>query len=93
MAFCRLHNVRTIGEPCPRCVQGGLVSRSWPRSTSATPKDPRCPKCRSHRVRPHCDDTWVCASCGAWFDADPNEGGDYSADPSRRLQRQEERVP
>ena len=38
----------------------------------------RCPRCGSRRAIDKGDDTFQCSSCGAWFDMDPDEGGDYS---------------
>jgi tRNA(Ile2) C34 agmatinyltransferase TiaS len=32
-----------------------------------------------------------CPKCLGVFDDDPDEGGDYSTDPSRRLEREDER--
>lgn len=37
------------------------------------------------------DAEYWCPTCGMSFDNDPNEGGDYAADPSRRIERSEER--
>lgn len=34
---------------------------------------------------------FYCSHCGTQFDDDPDEGGDYSADPSKRLERAEAR--
>jgi DNA-directed RNA polymerase subunit RPC12/RpoP len=34
---------------------------------------------------------YVCSHCGTEFDDNPNEGGDYSADPSKRMERAEAR--
>ena len=64
-----------------------MTDRTHPRHAGA----PRCPACgrRGEKVGP---DTWRCA-LGHFFDADPDEGGSHDdRDPSRRLERQEERA-
>ena len=48
-----------------------------------------CPRC-GKATTPHDRDMWWCEACRALWDNDPDEGGDYSSDPSRRLERQEE---
>jgi len=56
-------------------------------------KNPDCPQCSgNHTYLPYRDDdrTWGCKQCGAIFEPD-NEGGDYCTDPTRRIQRAEER--
>jgi len=55
----------------------------------------RCPFCRSKKVAEHGHRTYVCARCNAWFDDDPDEGGDYFSDPTKRMtvrERQEQRA-
>jgi ribosomal protein L37AE/L43A len=50
-----------------------------------------CPRCgQRKRITALGDGTYLCASCGAWFDDDPDEGGEYSnRNPAARLERQE----
>ena len=51
---------------------------------------PKCPRCNSSR-RVYADferDFW-CTSCHMGFDDNPDEGGDYSTDPTRRIEREE----
>lgn len=49
-----------------------------------------CPWCRTREhVYPHGQREFFCGRCKRLFDADPDEGGDYSDDPSRRAERQE----
>jgi ribosomal protein L37AE/L43A len=51
---------------------------------------PRCPRCQSKRVAALGDGTFRCSTCDTWFDADPDEGGDYSSfNPAARLEREE----
>ena len=50
----------------------------------------RCPLCNSPKITPLGRHWFRCATCGAHFDNDPGEGGDYSdRNPSARLERQE----
>lgn len=49
----------------------------------------KCPRCRRHGVKQ--GELFWCVRCQALYDEDPSEGGDYSDNPSRRLERQEER--
>jgi len=52
---------------------------------------PPCPKCKSaHAVYPDGERNWWCGSCKFEFDDDPDEGGDYSTDPTRRAERNEQ---
>ncbi len=57
--------------------------------------NPRCPGCRgTHTYRTSdepSDHTWRCQDCPVEFEPD-DEGGDYSNDPTRRIERQEERA-
>lgn len=34
--------------------------------------------------------TYKCLGCGAMFDPDPDEGGTYYTDPTKRLEREDE---
>ena len=53
---------------------------------------PDCPLCGDHRsVHKEGDRAYFCTFCKAAFDDHPEEGGDYSTDPTRRLQYQEAR--
>ena len=58
-------------------------------------KNPPCPLCRSTRTYRSTDNpadhSWRCKDCSAWFEPD-DEGGDYCTDPTRRLEREEERA-
>lgn len=54
---------------------------------------PSCPRCKCNRVSRCTDGTLRCSKCGAWFDDDPDEGGDYGDRPEYRMQRQEQRKP
>lgn len=49
----------------------------------------KCPKCG--RKQPHLgsDAIYWCPNCRMQFDDDPDEGGDYSNNPTRRAERQE----
>lgn len=53
----------------------------------------KCPQCgRVKAVQQIGFQFYRCGGCGAMFDANPNEGGDYSdRDPSARLTRKEAR--
>ena len=52
---------------------------------------PHCPICgRKGKPQGVCGDLFGCPNCGATFDCDPDEGGDYSDfNPAARLERQE----
>jgi len=51
---------------------------------------PKCPKCGDNRRAYESGDReWWCSACGVAFDDHPNEGGDYSDDPTKRIERQE----
>jgi len=43
-----------------------------------------CPRCGTRA--PRRAEVYVCGKCGAMFDNNPNEGGDYAVDPTKRLQ-------
>ena len=49
-----------------------------------------CPRCGRKQPYQSPDSIYWCTSCRGQFDDDPTEGGDYSADPSRRAERAEE---
>ena len=54
--------------------------------------DPKCPKCGTNRqTYPDGDNNWWCADCGICFDTNPDEGGDYSTDPTRTLRNHKRR--
>ena len=57
-----------------------------------TPKrtGPKCPKC-GRRAPNGEGDTFWCDHCLMMFDDDPDEGGDYGTDPTRRMMREEAR--
>lgn len=51
---------------------------------------PACPKCGRSKSVVSQGEMFHCHACAAFFDDDPNEGGDYSdRDPSARIERQE----
>lgn len=52
---------------------------------------PKCPAC-GHKGKPVgvSGDMFFCEYCGALYDTEPEEGGDYLADPSKRMERREE---
>ena len=54
---------------------------------------PKCPAC-GHRGKPQgvSGDLFFCEYCGMHYDSEPDEGGDYHADPSRRMERREEQA-
>jgi ribosomal protein L37AE/L43A len=54
---------------------------------------PNCPKCRRKLFVNRTPDgqQWFCSNCKGTFE-DDNEGGDYCADPTRRIEREEERA-
>ncbi len=55
---------------------------------------PDCPKCggnETYQVTGLGDPRWRCQQCDAEFEPD-DEGGDYCTDPTRRLQREEDRA-
>ena len=52
---------------------------------------PQCPWCgRRNQIYPHGEREYWCRRCNRVFDDDPDEGGDYYSDPSRRMERREE---
>ena len=53
-------------------------------------KHPPCPQCGKTRPAPFAGGRLRCNRCGTLYDANLNEGGDYHADPSKRLQIQEQ---
>lgn len=58
------------------------------------PQLPPCPLCGTakqvHAVGVS-GDMFRCGRCGGLFEVDPDEGGDYSSDPSRRMEMAERR--
>ncbi len=54
---------------------------------------PKCIQCKSNsHVYHDRDRNYFCTSCKIEFDDDPDEGGDWSQDPTRRIQREEDRA-
>jgi len=54
----------------------------------------RCPFCNSKQVVIHTTGpppTYHCCECDKLFDDHPDEGSDYSNDPTRRIEAEEER--
>lgn len=51
--------------------------------------DVRCPFCNHRKSVKQKADLYFCTKCFRQFDDDPEEGGDYFADPTKRLERQE----
>lgn len=49
----------------------------------------RCPRCGTLHPLNQQASVYRCQKCGGMFDDDPNEGGDYHDDPSRRVEREE----
>jgi len=54
-------------------------------------ENPPCPRCGEKRASEIEAGLYRCANCDGMFDDDPDEGGDYGWEPSRRMQRQESR--
>jgi transcription initiation factor TFIIIB Brf1 subunit/transcription initiation factor TFIIB len=51
---------------------------------------PNCPRCgNTWCVHEDGDRNWWCTRCKIAFDDTPEEGGDWSTDPTRRIERQE----
>ena len=58
--------------------------------THQTQPTVRCPGC--NRPKPKSSvGLYICDHCGAQFDDDPDEGGSHFADPSRRIELEDER--
>lgn len=54
-------------------------------------KEMKCIKCGSNKIE-RLTDYNHCLKCGAWFDDDPDEGGEYSdRNPAARLEREDRR--
>lgn len=55
-------------------------------------KVPKCPAC-GHRGKPQgvTKEVFWCDYCGGLYDNEPEEGGDFYTDPSRRLELREEK--
>jgi hypothetical protein len=53
---------------------------------------PPCPQCHTNKyANAHDGDQFYCGKCGGIYDADPDEGGDYFRDPSKRMEAEERR--
>jgi len=51
---------------------------------------PDCPSCGDNRsVHKDGDRNFFCTLCKVEFDDNPDEGGDYSINPTKRIERQE----
>lgn len=51
-----------------------------------------CPFCGNKRTVNLSEHMFRCHNCDKHFDDDPDEGGDWGADPARRMMREEERT-
>ena len=79
-------------------VEGGLVyvqqaikDAESDTSLLEEKQEPRCPQCGRVRAVKEFFDMFRCSSCGAEFDDDPDEGGDYLSDPTKRIERKRRR--
>ena len=54
-------------------------------------KLPDCPSCASNKAVYEEPTGYWCTTCQKAFDDDPDEGGDYYTDPTRRLELADER--
>ena len=74
-----------VNHECPRCRRTNSLSRvCFPIV--------RCPRCGTNKhVQVTGYNLYHCHQCHGTFDNDPDEGGDYGNNPSRRLEREEER--
>lgn len=62
--------------------------------TSKTTNQVACPKCgRKQKSTGGKDALYWCNHCKGYFDNDPDEGGTYCDDPSKRIERAEQRKP
>lgn len=52
----------------------------------------RCPGCGKKFPVTGPDGLYWCSACGCYFDADPDEGGDFHNDPTRRAEREDDRT-
>lgn len=50
-----------------------------------------CPRVGCSGVGVRQGEIYVCRDCGGQFDDDPDEGGSHYADPTRRIENQDER--
>lgn len=51
-----------------------------------------CPRCNRKQQKRGLDAMYFCENCRCQFDADPNEGGDFSdRNPAARIEREERR--
>ena len=62
-----------------------MKKRQAPKRTG-----PKCPKCGRRAPNSEGSVFW-CEQCNAMYDNDPDEGGDYCTDPTKRVQREESR--
>jgi hypothetical protein len=46
---------------------------------------PKCPRGCPGKPAPHAGKRFKCNRCGGVFDHNPAEGGDYHADPAKRM--------
>lgn len=52
----------------------------------------RCPFCHRKKSVIHNLDTLFCTKCFRHFDDDPDEGGDYCDDPTKRIEWMERKM-
>ena len=62
-------------------------SKSRPRPKRDRTLEVGCPKCGRRQPFTHDDAEYYCPTCGMSFDNDPDEGGDYFNDPTKRLDK------
>lgn len=51
---------------------------------------PKCPRCGRIKAVVQAGGYFHCGGCGAMFDGDLSEGGSYYADPTKRLELEDE---
>jgi len=69
---------------CPRCLRRATIRYTF----GILP----CPKCKtSGKVTVAGNRLFYCHRCQMQFDDDPDEGGNYGNNPSRRMEREESR--
>ncbi len=56
---------------------------------SNKPPTPPCIQCGRVKSVQRVGAFWKCTKCGALFDDDPSEGGDFTANPAGRMMREE----
>ena len=49
----------------------------------------KCPRCGRPSSKEVSHRNWLCDWCDMLFDDDPDEGGTYCTDPTRRLENEE----